>query len=79
MMNFENLNFILDFILIAASLWMMAAAIKNLGGLLGKAFNYLVAGVFLMGIAHIAETFLFQFASWSIDIQEFIHRVIVLV
>ena len=73
----ETIIIILDFVLIAAAGWAIWAA-KGLGGVVGKAFNFILGGMILLGLAHISETITFELLSWEIDLVELTHRLIVL-
>ena len=73
----EQMNLVLDFILIAASIWMIVS-IKNLGGMFGKSYVNIAWGSILLGLAHAIETVTFEMLQWDIVLVELIHRLIVL-
>ncbi|MDP3795127.1 MAG: hypothetical protein Q8R13_04355 [bacterium] len=73
----EQLNFILDFVIIAAAIWTIVA-VKGLGGFVGKAFGTMTLGMVFLGIAHLLETVTFEMLAWPVDLVEFVHRLIVL-
>jgi len=69
------LNLILDFILVAASIWMVIA-VRGVGGVVGRTLNLIVAGAIILGAAHLIN---------DIDgalvgpYNALVHRIIVLV
>lgn len=72
-------NLIFDFILVAASLWMVFS-IRGIGGLVGRSLSLIVIGAIILGFAHLIATFagpdrlkIFDGAT-----NNLIHRVIVL-
>ena len=75
----ENFNILMDIILILASIWMVKIAIRSIGGLVGSAISTMSIGIIILGFAHIIETLMFRYIPLTADIQEFIHRLIVLV
>jgi hypothetical protein len=77
-MDYKTLNFGLDFVLIAASVWMLFS-VRGLGGVVGQSFNLIIAGVVVLGIAHLLATLLPQYLGWDATFNNFVHRLIVLV
>jgi hypothetical protein len=77
--SFELLNTIFDFILLIVSFWMALTARKmNLGGAVGKTIGLVVYGAVVLGLAHLTETILSGFFNVPNDVNELIHRFIVL-
>lgn len=74
----ENFNVLMDIILILAAVWMVKIAMRSIGGLVGSAISTMSIGIIILGFAHIIETMMFRYVPLSADIQEFIHRLIVL-
>ena len=68
---------ILDYVLIGAAIWAIFVA-RGMGGLIGRAFGFMMWGMILLGIAHISETITFEMLKWDIDLVELVHRLIVL-
>jgi hypothetical protein len=79
-MDYGTYNFVLDFVLIVASLWMLFT-VRGLGGVVGQSFNLIIAGVVVLGVAHLVATLLPQVMGWDSSfgaLNQFIHRLIVL-
>lgn len=78
-MQFSTVNFMLDFVLIAAAVWMIIA-VRGLGGIVGKSLNTVTAGAFMLGVAHLLST-ITKLSAPDIDrnLEGMIHRLIVLV
>lgn len=74
----ELLIQILDYVLIAVAIWAIVVA-RGMGGLIGKAFGFMLWGMIFLGIAHISETITFEFLHWEIALVELVHRLVVLV
>ncbi|GAB1422562.1 hypothetical protein MASR2M15_27960 [Anaerolineales bacterium] len=71
----QLISFILDFVLIIASLWMVYT-IRGVGGVFGKTLNFIGIGTVILGIAHLQATLTLPlFGAWNAAI----HRVVVLV
>ncbi|MFC1614951.1 hypothetical protein ACFL22_00105 [Patescibacteria group bacterium] len=77
-MNIETINFILDITLMFMSVWMIWYVV-GFGGFVNRAFKYIAWGGFFMGIAHLQESLFLQFFDMSLEVDEFIHRVIVFI
>lgn len=73
----ETLIVSLDIVLVAVALWSILVA-RGIGGIMGGAFTWIVAGVVLLGIAHLVETITFEIMHWSTDAVELVHRLIVM-
>ena len=73
----ENFNLILDLILIVMSLGTISMA-QGFGGIVGRSFHLFSIACIVLGIAHVTETMLFRYTAIVTDMQEFIHRLIVL-
>lgn len=71
-------NIILDFILIAASVWMVFA-VRGLGGLVGRSLTMIVLGAVVLGIAHLVATLTGRYLPWDSTFNGFVHRLVVLV
>jgi hypothetical protein len=77
-MDYTVGNYILDVILILASVWMLIS-VRGIGGIMGKTLSLVIAGAIILGMAHLiadAGTGLFHLAG---PLNNFIHRLIVLV
>ena len=55
-MEVRDINLILDFVLIAASIWMVYT-VRDVGGIVGRTLNFIVIGTVILGIAHLLATF----------------------
>jgi hypothetical protein len=51
----DTVNFILDLVLVAASIWMIVAA-RGVGGIFGKTMTLIVIGAIILGVAHLLAT-----------------------
>jgi hypothetical protein len=78
-MDLSTANLILDFVLVAASVWMVIT-VRGIGGIVGRSLNLVVAGAIVLGIAHLIATFAGpgQLAIFDGTTNNFIHRLIVL-
>ena len=74
----EIVNVSMDFILLAIAFWMVIAA-RGLGGVVGKSMGLVTIGAVVLGLAHLLETVLFEFADIGAAPGEVIHRVVILV
>jgi hypothetical protein len=74
----ETFNLALDIILILFSVWMVRVAIRSIGGLVGSAISTMSFGIIILGFAHVLETIMFRYAPLTADVQEFIHRLVIL-
>lgn len=70
-------NFILDFVLVAAAIWMVLV-VRGVGGIMGRTLNLIVAGAIVLGFAHLIATLTGPVFNDSV-LNNFVHRVIVLV
>ncbi len=52
---YSTINIILDFVLIAAAIWMVVA-VRGLGGIVGKSLNTVTIGALILGVAHLLST-----------------------
>jgi hypothetical protein len=73
-----NINVIFDFVLVAASIWMIIA-VRGVGGLFGRTLNWIVAGAIILGIAHLLATLGTRVLGIEGNLNNLIHRIIVLV
>jgi hypothetical protein len=76
-MEVETVNLMLDFVLIAAAVWMVFV-IRNIGGITGRAFQLVAWGGIILGFAHILETITFEVLRLDVGTVELLHRTIVL-
>lgn len=73
-------SFGLDFILIGAGLWMAYTARDlKIRGAMGVTIKQVAAGSIILGFAHLIETLMFHLLDLSADINELVHRVIILI
>lgn len=73
-------SFGLDFILIGAGLWMAYTAWQlQLSGAMGVTIKQVAAGSIILGFAHLTETLMFHLLDLSADVNELVHRVIILI
>jgi hypothetical protein len=78
-MSLSTINTGLDFVLIAAAVWMVIV-VRGLGGVIGKGLNWITVGTVVLGIAHLLDTLMRQFGlGWDAPTFSFAHRIIVLV
>jgi hypothetical protein len=70
-------NVVLDFVLVAASIWMIIAA-RGVGGLVGRTLTFIVIGAIILGIAHLLATVGTSVLQLNGTLNNLIHRVIVL-
>jgi hypothetical protein len=70
-------NVVLDFVLVAASIWMIAAA-RGVGGLVGRTLTFMVIGAIILGVAHLLATVGTSVLQLNSTLNNLIHRVIVL-
>lgn len=75
----EIVNFSLDIVLLIVGLWMIVVVRSSgLGGMMGRAFNAIVVGAAILGLAHLVETLMFEFLGLNADLNETIHRIFIL-
>lgn len=75
----EIFNTVMDVVLLVVSFWMAYTAKKmNMGGAVGKTISMVVYGAVVLGLAHLIETLLSGFFKVPHEINELIHRGIVL-
>jgi hypothetical protein len=82
-MSMATVNLIFDFILIAASFWMVTV-VRGLGGVVGRGLNLITIGTVFLGMAHLIATamrYLMSTGALTIDAptEGLFHRIIVLV
>jgi hypothetical protein len=70
-------NVILDFVLVAASIWMVIEA-RGIGGIVGTSINRIVLGAIVLGFAHLIATLGSNVLHLEGPLNNFIHRLIVL-
>ncbi len=71
----STVNLILDFILIAASVWMIIA-VRGVGGIVGRTLNLIVVGAIILGAAHLINDIDGPLVG---SYNALVHRVIVLI
>lgn len=74
----EIINLVLDFVLIAMSVWMLTI-VTGYGGYIGRSFRVIGWGAFILGIAHLVETITFEVFGFSQFVVELSHRIIIVV
>jgi hypothetical protein len=72
-------NIILDLVLIAAAIWMVAT-VRGVGGVVGRTLNLITIGAVVLGLAHFLATWQHELLPITSPpgAEAFIHRVIVL-
>ena len=71
-------NHVMDFLLIAAAVWMAITVAKlRLGGALSSSVNRIVVGAGILGVAHVVETLCLQYGMEE-HLNELVHRGIIL-
>jgi hypothetical protein len=76
-MDYATLNLIMDFVLVAASIWMVIEA-RGIGGIVGTSMTRIVIGTIILGFAHLLATFGTSVLHLDGPLNNFIHRLIVL-
>ena len=76
-MDYSILNLIMDFVLVAASVWMVMEA-RGIGGIVGTSMTRIVIGAIILGVAHLIATFAPSVLGIDPALNNFIHRLIVL-
>jgi hypothetical protein len=76
-MDLKTANYILDVLLVAASIWMLLS-VRGVGGIVGRTLNLIIIGAVILGLAHVIADVALLF---KIDptLNNFIHRLIVLI
>ena len=78
--GYEFFNTFMDVVLLLVSFWMALTARKmNMGGAVGKTISLVVYGAVVLGLAHLTETLLSTLFDIPHEVNEMIHRVIVLI
>lgn len=70
-------NFIMDFVLVAAAIWMVLV-VRGVGGVMGRTLTLIVIGAIILGFAHLIATLMAPVFNDAV-LNNFVHRVIVLV
>jgi ABC-type siderophore export system fused ATPase/permease subunit len=79
-LNAETFSSVMDFALVGVSFWMAYSAKQmKMGGAIGKTVNLVVLGAVVLGLAHLIETISTDFLKTPNEINELIHRGIVMV
>jgi hypothetical protein len=76
--SLPTINIILDFVLVAASFWMVIA-VRGVGGVFGRTLNLIVVGAIILGIGHLFSDFTLAVIRWSGDVNNFVHRLVILI
>jgi hypothetical protein len=76
-MDYATLNLIMDFVLVAASIWMVVEA-RGIGGIVGTSMTRIVIGTIILGFAHLLATTGTSVLHLDGPLNNFIHRLIVL-
>ncbi len=77
-MSIKDVNIVLDFVLIGASIWMLYS-VRGIGGIVGRSLNLIIAGAIVLGFAHFITDELLNFKVLQPDPNNLVHRLIVLV
>jgi hypothetical protein len=79
-LDLGTINLILDFVLVAAAVWMVIV-VRGIGGIVGRSLNLIVAGAIVLGIAHLVATFAGpgKLSLFDATTNNFVHRLIVLI
>lgn len=76
-MDTSTMNVILDFVLVAASIWMIFV-VRGIGGLVGRTLTFVVIGAVILGVAHLLATFGTSVLKLDGGLNNLIHRLVVL-
>jgi len=76
-MDYTIANYVLDVILILASIWMLVS-VRGIGGIMGRTLTLIIIGAIVLGLAHIASDATGTLLKWPGPFNNFIHRLIVL-
>jgi hypothetical protein len=76
-MDYAIGNYVLDVILIAASIWMLVS-VRGIGGIMGRTLNLIIAGAIILGVAHLLASLGTVILHLDGAMNNFIHRLIVL-
>ena len=74
----QLISFILDVLLVIAAVAAYLAR-PRIGGQLAKGLRVLLAGVIILGFAHLIETGLFVIFSLNLQVNEIVHRLLVVI
>jgi hypothetical protein len=74
----SNVNFVLDFVLLAAAIWMVLS-VRGVGGIVGKTLNLITIGAIVLGLAHLVTTLQHRLFPIDASMESFVHRIIVLI
>jgi hypothetical protein len=72
----QSVSLILDILLVAAAVVAFWAR-PRIGGLLARGLRVLMAGVVVLGLAHLVETALFVAFNLNTSLNEILHRLLV--
>lgn len=73
-------SFGLDLILIGAGLWMAFTARRlQMRGVVGATIAQVSTGSIILGFAHLIETLMFELMDLPTEVNELIHRIIILI
>ncbi len=76
-MDYSLGNLIMDFVLVAASIWMVIE-VRGIGGIIGTSMTRIVIGAIILGFAHLVATIGINVLHLDGQLNNFIHRLIVL-
>lgn len=76
--SLPTINILLDFVLVAATIWMVVA-VRGVGGIFGRTLNLIVIGAIILGIGHLLSDFTLKILNWNGDFNNFVHRLVVLI
>jgi apolipoprotein N-acyltransferase len=70
-------NVVMDVVLVLVSVWMIFT-VRGVGGLVGRTLTMIVVGAIILGIAHLLATIGTSVLGIDSTLNNFIHRIIVL-
>ena len=76
--SLPTINIILDFVLVAATFWMVIA-VRGVGGIFGRTLNLIVVGAVILGVGHLFSDFTLKVLNWGGDFNNFVHRLVILI
>lgn len=76
-MDLKTVNYGLDVILIIASIWMLVS-VRGIGGIMGRTLNLIIIGAVILGVAHVIADVVPLMIKIDATLNNFIHRLIVL-
>ena len=73
----STLNLVMDIVLIVIAI-AIVLNMRGMGGAIGRSLGLMTAGIVVLGLAHIVETFTFDLLGWDTEFVELTHRFVVL-